>query len=389
MNNRVIVVNEEGEIQKRIKPVSPREKLFTEGFLQKLLFNEPKLLPSEKLDSDYSTLIPLGREISVKSGSIDVLYLTPEGRFCIVETKLWRNPDAHRTVVAQIIDYAKDLSTMTFVDLCKAITKEKTEEAIKSFFKTIKLSYRDFNEIELQSNIQESLMHGRFLLLIVGDKIYPEVLLLTEAIYSAPHLEFNLSLAELNFYHLEKETKQLLVVPRVVGRTLEKTRAVVKIYYEEKKPEVEVTSIEPIETTKAGKTSINEFTSSMPEGFSDIFVPVYEDWVNEGYLISWGTVGFTIRYNLQGKMKTILEIYPSYMSIFTDKWCRKKNLPPEICKNFQNEVKNISGINRIISENRVYIYYKDISIGEYSKMLSQISETVKEIFDYYTKRKQG
>jgi len=180
-----------------------------------------------------------------------------------------------------------------------------------------------------------------------------------------------------------------LVIPRVVGRTLEKTRAVVKIQYEEKKPEIEVTSIEPVETAKGVKTNITEFASSMPEGFSDIFLPIYEDWIDRGYTISWGTVGFTVRHNFRGKMKTILEIYPSNMSIFTDKWRKKKNLPPDICKSFRSAVRNIGAINRIISENRVYLYYKDISIGEYSKTLSEIDKTLREIIDYYTQRNQG
>lgn len=96
-------------------------------------------------------------------------------------------------------------------------------------------------------------------------------------------------------------------------------------------------------------------------------------------MISWGTVGFTLRCKHGGKLKTILEAYPSYMSIFTDKWRRKKNLPPEICAKFQNAVKKIGAANRIISENRVYLYYKDVTIGEYTQLLSEIDRTTRQI----------
>jgi len=376
MDKHIAIINENGEMWMKLKPISPRDKSFTEGLLQKLIFNEPTLLPVGEIDSDYSHLIPLGQEVSVRAGSIDVLFLTPEGRICIVETKLWRNPEAHRTVVAQIIDYAKALANMSFMDFCEAVTKTKGEESTNFLFKKIRKKHRDFDEIELQQNIQDSLSHGRFLLLIVGDRIYPEVALLAESIHSAPHLEFNLALAELSLYHLGKDS-QLLVIPKVVGRTLEKTRAVVKIQYEEKKPEIEVTAFE-IEPPK-GKTNAKVFMSSMPRGFSDIFLPIYESWVRSKFVISWGTVGFTLRCKHGGKLKTILEAYPSYMSIFTEKWCRKKNLPTEICTKFQTAVKKIGAANRIISENRVYLYFRDVTIGEYGQLLSEIDNTARQI----------
>ena len=50
------------------------------------------------------------------SGSIDILCTSAEGSLCLVETKLWRNPEAHRTVLAQLLDYAKALSQMDFAE---------------------------------------------------------------------------------------------------------------------------------------------------------------------------------------------------------------------------------------------------------------------------------
>ena len=66
---------------------------------------------------------------------------------------------------------------------------------------------------------------------------------LEETIQSAPYLEFKLGLLEIHLYELDESN--LLAVPRFVGKTIEQTRAVMKIQYEEKKPQVEVTSIEP------------------------------------------------------------------------------------------------------------------------------------------------
>ena len=152
LNKRVFIVNKDGKIQQVPKPLSPREKDFDENFLQKLIFDIPELLPVETINSNYSKLVPINREISVQSGAIDVLYITPDGTICIVETKLWRNPEAHRTVLAQIIEYARDLSSKSFDEFCEIATKEKQHNAVAAFFRKVK-TYVDFNEEELQSNI--------------------------------------------------------------------------------------------------------------------------------------------------------------------------------------------------------------------------------------------
>ena len=43
-----------------------------------------------------------------------LLLITPDGNLVLVECKLWRNPQARREVLAQIIDYAKDLIRLDF-----------------------------------------------------------------------------------------------------------------------------------------------------------------------------------------------------------------------------------------------------------------------------------
>ena len=380
----MLIISREGRIKKRLKSVSTKERIFTEDLLQRLIYEEPDLLPTWEIDVNYTQLISLGREVSVRSGSIDVLYLAPHGGLCIVETKLWRNPEAHRTVVAQIIDYAKDLSNMSFLEFCETITKMKGERSIETFVNSIREKLRDINEIELQHNVTEALTHGRFLLLIVGDKIYPELALLTESIRSAPHLEFNLALAELSFYHLRDETdSDLLVVSNLVGRTFETTRAVVKIVYEKKKPEIEVTAIEADKKERGGKTDLNEFLSSMPEGFADLFVPIFEGWVENGFYISWGTVGFSLRTNYKDRLKTVLELAPHYISLYSKKWEKSRVLPTQICEEFRERVARNAFTKQALTENRSYIYYKDMSKDDFGFILSESDKTARELIQFF------
>ena len=382
----MLLLNREGKILQKLTTIPHQEKTITENFLQHVVYIAPDILPVNKIDSSYSRLIPIKREFPVKSGSIDVLYVTPEGFICIVETKLWRNPEAHRTVVAQILDYAKDLSDLSFQDFCEAATKEKGETATHSFLKSINTQIEDFDEIEFQHRIQESLSQGRFLLLIVGDKIYPKVALIADTIQSAPHLEFHLALAELQFYSFESN---YLVTSNVVGESAEVTRAVVKIRYEEKKPELEVTAIEDRDPNSRGRTSLKEFLSQMPEGFSEVFQNIIEGWRSEGFIISWGTVGFTIRVHDNEKMKSILEAYPNSISIFTNLWARKKDLPINICRDFQEKTRKIWEANRLYQEGKVYLYYDRIPHDEYNYMMSEIDKTVRTLIEFYSQNNPG
>jgi hypothetical protein len=299
MVKRIVFVNDHGEVQKKYSPMPAETRHFSEDLLQKLIFAEPNLLSAEEIDPDFSNLIPVSREVPVKSGSIDALYVTSEGKICIVETKLWRNPEAHRSVVAQIIDYAKDLSRLSFESFCESVTKNKSNDAKKVFFKKIKDHDPTINEIKLQQNIQDALFHGRFLLIIVGDEIFPEVALLTESISSAPHLEFNIALAELRFYRSEDDQDHhLLVVPQIVGENKPQVRAVVRVLYEEKKPEVIVTPIEPPEEIKLNEDS---FMKTVDKNGQDVFKEILKLSEIHGFPIHWGTAGFSLNLDLDGK----------------------------------------------------------------------------------------
>ena len=88
-----------------------------EGWLQSLIHNYPSILPAEEIEPIFSPLVSLGKEVGAGSWSIDNLYISPQGYLTIVETKLWRNPEARREVVGQIIEYAKEVSTWTFDEL--------------------------------------------------------------------------------------------------------------------------------------------------------------------------------------------------------------------------------------------------------------------------------
>src|SRR5688500_14300920 len=78
-----------------------------EDWLQELLDAMPNLLPVSKIDDRIQgALASLGREVETPAGPIDNVFLSNDGYVVVVETKLWRNPEARRSVIAQILDYA-------------------------------------------------------------------------------------------------------------------------------------------------------------------------------------------------------------------------------------------------------------------------------------------
>lgn len=363
MIENLIFVDKNHAAYKRLYFVSDKEKLFDEHWLQELLIKNPSLLPSKELDEEWPELIPLGREVPVKAGSIDNLYITPNGLICLVETKLWRNFEAHRTVVAQIIAYAKDLAGMTFDSFKECVEKSTLFNKKPNFWYRISRHLKGLNRIEFQHGVQESLNHGRFLLLIVGDKIYPEVALILDTIQSAPNLEYKIGLIELHMYREKGDSKwPVLVLPHIVMKTKEKIRSVVRIIYEGKKPDIDVVTFEEGET----KLDFKTFEESMPSDYAKDFIPVLQKWIDDGFNVYWGKTGISIRFYWKKRIKSIIDIYPDYFTLMTEDVMLRRKLPNRPFQEYKKRIELLSFVNRLFNHGRRYLYYeRDIPPEEF------------------------
>jgi len=109
-NSNPYLIKDKSGAGEALKQISLESGVFQETWLQELLDNHPTILPLDLIDDRFSNHVSIGREIA----NIDNLFINSKGLITIVETKLWRNSEAHRTVVAQILDYAKTLSKWEF-----------------------------------------------------------------------------------------------------------------------------------------------------------------------------------------------------------------------------------------------------------------------------------
>jgi hypothetical protein len=81
---------------------------YDEAWLQRLIMAHPRLLPVDQIEPAFADLVPICMELPTPSGYLDNLLVTASGDLALVECKLWRNPEARREVIGQIIDYAKE-----------------------------------------------------------------------------------------------------------------------------------------------------------------------------------------------------------------------------------------------------------------------------------------
>ena len=164
------------------------ERRIAETFLQEAIHFAPQILPIDEIDSSYGPVVSLGREID----SIDNLLISPTGRLTIVETKLWRNPEATREVVAQILDYATRISRWSYTDLEKQARRAMAPASIgkQSLYEFVVSAFPNDipSEEEFVDSVTKGLASTRFMLLVVGDGIRENVQSMLGALHRHPQM---------------------------------------------------------------------------------------------------------------------------------------------------------------------------------------------------------
>ena len=283
------------------------ERTFDELALQDLLFAHPALIPAGDIEPLFAGLRPLARELPVGGGFLDLIFMNGEGYLTLVETKLWRNPEARRTVVAQIIDYASHLSTWTYDELRQAVLSCRHNDAGASSDPLVDLASDgddDIDERAFVDRMNRNLRLGRFVLLIVGDGIHEGIERMADFLNQTPRLQFTLGLVEMGLYALDDKAQpsNFFVQPRIVARTREVTRAVVEIKTTVQPDAIHV-SVPPTPTKAPGeRRPITErvFLDQLSESSSPEVVKFAERMLEQApahdLTITWGNAGPLLKY---------------------------------------------------------------------------------------------
>ena len=187
-----------------------------ESTLQDLLFRYPQTLPITAIDAAYDGAVPVCRELYTPAGYVDTLYVNALGRLTLAEFKLWRNPQARREVIGQILDYAKEITFWNYEDLQREVSKalKRTGNVLYELVRTVD---PEVDEAAFVDNVTRHLRRGEFLLLIIGDGIREGVENIVDFVQRHSGLHFNLALVETALYRDTDD--RLIVQPRVLTRT--------------------------------------------------------------------------------------------------------------------------------------------------------------------------
>jgi hypothetical protein len=223
-----------------LSPLDPDKRHYPESWLQELLRQHPGILPVKEIETVFDPLVPIGREVPVSSGFIDNLFISPQGYPVLVETKLWRNPEAKREVMIQIIEYAASMITKwTFSDLDQ-VTRKYTAQYEGSSFGLVDWirhythGSEKIDPIFFEETVSKNLRLGRFLMLLVGDRIRSSLVDILEFTNRYPHLALNVALVELQCFQIGKGVDwPLLVHPSIIARTHIVERSVVQVTVEQ------------------------------------------------------------------------------------------------------------------------------------------------------------
>jgi hypothetical protein len=192
---------------------------YSEHWLRDLLFRHPELLVVDRLG--FEEVVPLCREFALpRAGSsvfADILGVTRTGRLAAVECKLWRNPQARREVVAQILEYAALLRRWSFADLTTGVRRRVGGSEPNPIFAMACARWPDLDEAAFVDAIARSLKLGDFQLIVAGDGIRSDIHAIAEHLYPQIAGLAQLALLEVQLWHAADGTT--LVVPTIPFRT--------------------------------------------------------------------------------------------------------------------------------------------------------------------------
>ena len=123
LSNPILITNiaQAAQTSLTLEPVSRDAPPYNEAWLQNLIYDHPGLIPAGEIEACFDDLVPVAKEFPLSSGYLDNLFVTPDGYPVLVEVKLWKNGEARRKVIAQLLEYAMDFAALNYEQINQQI----------------------------------------------------------------------------------------------------------------------------------------------------------------------------------------------------------------------------------------------------------------------------
>jgi len=202
--------------------------LYDERWLQNLIQRNPHIVPVDQIEPALTPLVPICMELPTGSGWADNLLMTADGGIILVEAKLWRNPEARREVIGQVLDYAKDLAAWTYAELQHAVRVARKDSRLNLYDLVCGPEAPPELEAAFADAVSRNLRLGRVLLIIAGDGIQESAERLAEFLQRHLGLHFTLAMVEISLWRTPLDGA-VFIQPKVLTRTVQIERAVVRL----------------------------------------------------------------------------------------------------------------------------------------------------------------
>lgn len=155
-----------------------------EHWLRDKIFDYPRIIPLNRIDPGAGDFIAVCREFPLsKYGSsvfVDVFGVTRHGRPVLIECKLWRNPQARREVIAQLLEYASLFRRLSYSDLIATLKSRFGMTGQNPLYDRVAGLPDAVNEEEFTDRVASSLARGDIELIIAGDGIREDTAAIAE-----------------------------------------------------------------------------------------------------------------------------------------------------------------------------------------------------------------
>jgi hypothetical protein len=264
--------------------------------LHALIVDYPEIIPGDQINpEDPRRWLVVSKELGIPSEkeggdtfSLDVFFVDQDGVPTLIECKRSSDTRIRREVVAQMLDYAANGSVYWSPERLREEADKTAKE--KGYGLPDKVSELVDTETPedvdtFWNTVNDNLSEGKLRLIFAADEIPRELKRLIEFLNDQMNRTEVLGV-EIRQFRSDGDGMKVFA-PQVVGLT-EKARV-----------------------TK-GRTSLTEFLDSCAPESKRFFVDLFDRTKEEGFVISWGKVGFSVRlyFPKTGKLESFLYGFP-------------------------------------------------------------------------------